>query len=274
MSALVITAWSALTAAGEGAARDPLWSERDGEKTSRITASIRTLWSGAPDRIGRMDRPSAHALFVASRCLSLAKLDEPRTRSLAVIVGTALGCAEVNERYHRGLVERGSEGASPILFAQTIPSAPAGEVAIALGAKGHATTVMTGRASAVAAFVEARRSIALGRADAALVLVGDTLGADRARLRRERGESPAAEACAGFVIEREVDASARGATALAALETASLSSHDGGDDHHVDWLGASGAMELAAWLADGRGDFSHDVLCASGRRGALRLRRI
>ena len=222
-----------------------------------------------------MDRPSSHALFVASRCLSHARLDEARTRSLAVIVGTALGCAEVNERYHRGLVERGSEGASPILFAQTIPSAPAGEVAIALGAKGHATTVMAGRASTAAAFVEARRTIALGRADAALVLVGDTLGADRARLRRERGESLAAEASAGFVIERETDAIARGATPVARLETASLSSHDGGDDDHANWLGASGAMELAAWLAEGHGDhFSHDALCASGRRGTLRLRRI
>lgn len=261
MSELAITAWAVLSAAGEGAAN------------ARITASARALWPAAPDRIGRMDRASAHALVVAQRALSRAGFERVEIDAMAVVVGTALGCAEVNERYDRALVERGSEGASPILFAQTIPSAPAGEIAIAFGLRAHAATVMAGRASAVAALVEARRAIALGRAERALVIAGDTLGPDRARLREARALRPAAEAVVALVVERPDVTGAR--PTLATLEHAATRAHTGGDDDHPDWLGASGAMELVAWLADvSLADrFEHEVRCASGRLGALRARR-
>lgn len=275
MSDLAITAWAALSAAGEGAPSAPRWTEIDGVKTSRITASVRALWPAAPERTGRMDRASVHALLVAQRALARAEIEADGARAIAVVVGTALGCAEVNERYHRGLVERGAEGASPILFAQTIPSAPTGEVAIALGVRGHATTVMAGRASAVAAIVEARRAITLGRAEGALVIAGDTLGPDRVRLRSERAQPAAAEAVVALVLEPVDAVRARGREPLATLEHASLRAHDGGDDAHTDWLGASGAAELTVWLDDPSraGRFAHEVRCASGRLGALRLRR-
>ena len=263
---VVITAWAALTAAGEGAALTPHWEPLDGITTSRAVIAVRALWPSAPDRIGRMDRLSAHALLVARRALTRAKLDAA-PHDLAVVVGTSLGCAEVNERYHRALVERGVEGASPILFAQTIPSAPAGEVAIAFGARGHAATVMAGRASGVAALVEARRAIALGRADAVLVIAGDTLGADRIRLRHSRGEGPCAEAMVALLVERANSPR----SPIATLDEARVYGDNEGDDAHPDWLGASGVMELAAWLdAGARGPFAHALRCASGRRAVLR----
>lgn len=263
---VVITAWAALTAAGEGAALAPAWTTLDSITTSRAVIPVRALWPAAPERIGRMDRLSAHALLVAHRALARADL-AAAPADLAVVIGTSLGCAEVNERYHRALVERGSDGASPLLFAQTIPSAPAGEVAIAFGARGHATTVMAGRASGVAALVEARRAIALGRADAALVIAGDTLGADRVRMRHARGEGPCAEAMVALVVEREGGPR----RALATLDEARVEGGDAVGDGHPDWLGASGVMELAAWLDAGpRTPFAHALRCASGRRAVLR----
>ncbi len=276
VSDFAITAWAALSAAGEGAPHTPHWTEVDGVKTSRITASIRALWPAAPDRTGRMDRASAHALLVAQRALTRSGIEADRASSLAVVVGTALGCAEVNERYHRGLVERGSEGASPILFAQTIPSAPAGEIAIALGVRGHATTVMAGRASAVAALIEARRAIALGRADGSPRHRGrHPRPRPRAAAPFERAQPAAAEAVVALVLEPVDAVRARGRAPLATLEHASVRVHDGGDDAHPDWLGASGAVELSAWLDDPSRSarFEHEVRCASGRLGALRLRR-
>jgi len=210
-----------------------------------------------------MDRPAAHGLLVAARALAMAGLGP--SDDTAVIVGTSLGCAEVNERYHRGLVARGAEGASPLLFAQTIPSTPAGEIAIALGLRGHAATVMAGRASGVAALVEARRALALGRCERALVVAGDTVGGDRLRLRQARGEGPCAEATVALLLARAGDG--------AAVEHASVAAGDGGDGA-VDWLGASGLVELVAWLARGAtGRFEHEVRCASGRVGRLRVRR-
>jgi 3-oxoacyl-[acyl-carrier-protein] synthase II len=259
----VIVAWAAVSAAGEGAPDSPVFADLDGVAVSRAVLPIRSLWPGAPDRIGRMDRPAAHGLLVAARALAMA--GAPPREDTAIIVGTALGCAEVNERYHRGLVTRGADGASPLLFAQTIPSTPAGEIAIALGLRGHTTTVMAGRASGVAALVEARRALALGRCERALVVVGDTVGGDRVRLRHDRGEAPCAEASVALVLARAGEG--------AALEHAGVTAGDG-DDGSTDWLGASGIVELVAWLA--RADsprFEHTVRCASGRVGRLRVRR-
>ncbi len=270
----VVTAWAALTAAGEGAPGEPLWGELDGLTCSRAPVAIRALWPSAPERVGRMDRASAHALLVAHRALSRAGFGGSAPAELAVVVGTSLGCAEVNERYHRALVERGAEGASPILFAQTIPSAPAGEVAIALGARGFATTVMAGRCSGVAALVAARRALALGRADSALVIAGDTLGPDRVHLRASRGEPPCAEAMVALVVERSEVARDAGRRALAVIERADVTGGAEGDDASVDWMGASGLMELVAWLDRGSAEsFQHEVRCASGRVGRLRARR-
>lgn len=263
MSEVRIVAWAALTAAGEGAPDAPTFTELDGLPVSRAVHAIRARWPAAPDRVGRMDRPAAHALLVAARALSSAGVGPGD--DTAVVVGTALGCAEVNERYHRGLVERGADGASPLLFAQTIPSTPAGEAAIAFGLRGHAATVMAGRASGVAALAEARRALTLGRCERALVLAGDTVGPDRLRLRAARGEGPCAEATVALVLAREGGA--------AALEEARVTAGDGGDDASPDWLGASGLVELVAWLARGAaGVFAREVRCASGRAGVLRAR--
>lgn len=263
MSEPVIVAWAAVTAAGEGAPDAPTFTALDGIMASRAALPIRALWPDAPERVGRMDRPAAHGLLVAARALAMAGLGP--SDDTAVIIGTSHGCAEVNERYHRGLVARGAEGASPLLFAQTIPSTPAGEIAIALGLRGHAATVMAGRASGVAALVEARRALALGRCARALVVAGDTAGGDRLRLRRARGEGPCAEATVALVVAREGDG--------AALEHASVTAGDGGDGG-VDWLGASGLVELVAWLTRGEpGRFERAVRCASGRVGTLRVRR-
>jgi 3-oxoacyl-(acyl-carrier-protein) synthase len=256
----VITAWASMVAGVAGADEVP---------AQRAVVPLRARWPAAPDRIGRMDRPSAHALLVAQRALSRVALGP--SDDVGVIVGTALGCAEVNDSYHRGLVTRGVDGASPLLFAQTIPSAPAGELAIAFGLRGHSATVMAGRCAGIAAVAEALRAIRRGRLDAALVVVGDTFGEDRAALRAAQRASSPGEATVALLVEREGFARANGRCPRATLREARVwTDPSARDPDGVDRLGAAGLMELARWLdAGAAGEFRVEVSGAPGRRGCL-----
>ena len=87
---------------------------------SLSVAALRPRWSEPPPRLGRMDRASALALFVARGLLRDDDTAEER-EGFGVVLGTELGCAEVNDQFHRGMLERGVAQASPMLFAQTIP---------------------------------------------------------------------------------------------------------------------------------------------------------
>ena len=201
-------------------------------------------WREPPRRPGRMDRASLHALWVAQEALRALPLSE--RASLALVLGTALGCAEVNEAYHRGLSRDGADGASPALFAQTIPSAPLGEVAIATGARGPAITVMAGRCSAAAALVSARRMLLTGKATRALVIASDTLGEDREPVRAARGEAPGAEATVAMLLEREDVAGGR----LATLDAVTVTTADEvAAVEPVDWMGAAAVIDLPEWLS-------------------------
>lgn len=275
MSAIVVTGWGITTASGEGPIDTPTWSDTDGLRASRAVLPVRQLWPGAPERVGRMDRLAANALLAAARAVERAGMTGAVPTDAAVVLGTSLGCAEVNERYHRGLVERGAEGASPLLFAQTIPSTPIGEVAIAFGARGHASTVMAGRASGIAALIEARRALSLRRATVAIVLAVDTVGSDRLRMRASRGEPPCAEAAVALVVEAELSAREAGRVALATLDDAYFMTDTHGGDAGVDWLGASGIVELVSWLVRGTtSTFEVRILAAAGSTGVLRATRV
>lgn len=132
-----------------------------------------------------MSAASVAGLLASRRVLLAAPGIERAT--IGVFFGTEFGCLDTNDRYHRGLVESGPLEASPLLFAQTIPSAPAGEVAIAFGLSGPSTTIMSGRDAGLLALAEARRALRLGRCEHALVLAGDVVGeAVMARLRLTR----------------------------------------------------------------------------------------
>jgi hypothetical protein len=255
-----VIAWSARVGDREGAAPPA------GEGPWRAPASPRASWPEGPDRLGRMDRPAAWALVTAHRVAAALKgFDD-----VGVILGTSLGCAEVNSRYHRGLVAQGAGGASPKLFAQTLPSTPAAEAAIAFGFRGHSATLMAGRASGVAAVAEALRALRHGRLRAALVLAGDALGPDERALRSVRGQGPAAEAFVALALVRADDAPpdaprVREATVRGGGVAAAV------DD--VDLLGASGLLDLVRWLDASGDDFFTEVRCPSGRVGTLRATR-
>ncbi|MGZ3442175.1 MAG: beta-ketoacyl synthase N-terminal-like domain-containing protein, partial [Polyangia bacterium] len=235
-SDVVITGVSALTAT-PGAAITP------------------TRWAGSPARLSRMDRLCALALVACDGALldgaltpSAPEWNGART---AIVLGTAYGCHATNEDYYRGLVRDGTLGASPRLFAYTLPSSPVGEVSIHFGVRGPAVALANGLASGIDALAEGVATVAEGRADRALVCAVDVATPLLARILAGGGDSlydgaPLVDAAAGRVVERASDASARGATPRGRLLGAAAAF-----DARARAHGLRAAIERALTDADG-----------------------
>jgi 3-oxoacyl-[acyl-carrier-protein] synthase II len=123
-----------------------------------------------------MDRYTRLALLAAEAAVQDAGLDPatwPR-EGVAVIVASALGCYESNAEFRASLA---AGEPSPRAFAATLPSTPAGEIAIHFRAAGPQLAFAQGAGTELLALAEARRVIAAGRADLALVISSDAVPA-------------------------------------------------------------------------------------------------
>jgi hypothetical protein len=161
-------------------------------------------WAHKPARLARMDRLCALALVAADAALADAgvKVAGWNGERVAVVVGTAFGCHATNEEYYRGLI---AEGASPRLFAYTLPSSPAGEITIHYGARGPAETVASGRQAGIEAVERAARLFAGGKADLAIAVAAEVAGGTLPGLGLD-----VAEGAAALVIERGAAERAKG----------------------------------------------------------------
>ncbi|MSP59549.1 MAG: hypothetical protein EXR72_04255 [Myxococcales bacterium] len=165
-------------------------------------------WAHRPARLARMDRLCGLALVAADAALLDAGIDPSGWDGdrVGIVVGTAFGCHATNEEYYRGLLEGGVRGASPRLFAYTLPSSPAGELTIHYGARGPSETVVSGRHAGVEAASRAARLCAAGLCDVAIAIAVDVGGATLAALGHE-----VRDAAAAVVIERGDPARGRSA---------------------------------------------------------------
>lgn len=135
-------------------------------------------WASKPARLARMDRLCALALCAADAALldagadaqAIASWDPARS---SAVVGTAFGCHATNEEYFRGLLKEGVRGASPRLFAYTLPSSPVGEISIHYRLRGPADTVASGRHAGLEALEAGMRLCQSGRADRLLVVAAE-----------------------------------------------------------------------------------------------------
>jgi hypothetical protein len=119
-----------------------------------------------------MDRYTRLALAATDAAVHDAGLD-PATWSrerVAVLVASALGCYESNVAFRESLA---AGEPSPRAFAATLPSTPAGEIAIAFRAAGPQLAFAQGRGAELLALAEARRLLATQRADLAIVVRTD-----------------------------------------------------------------------------------------------------
>jgi beta-ketoacyl ACP synthase len=177
---------------------------------------------------------------------------EVDTNRLAVSIGTGMGGSEALVIAYDGMRRRGMKAVSPLAVQMYMPNGPAAAVGLDRGAKAGVMTPVSACASGSEGIVHAWRQIVLGEADIAIcggvetkieavpiaafaqmrIVLSknndDPAGACRP-FDRDRDGIVFGEAGALMVIETEDHAKARGATVLARLMGASITS----DGHHI-----------------------------------------
>jgi 3-oxoacyl-[acyl-carrier-protein] synthase II len=185
-----------------------------------------------PMQLRRLDRASRFAWGAAHQAFADAGLDpRPLGEGLAVAVGTLTGGSEATEGFLRPYLQRGPEGASPLLFPNSVANAASGHLAQAFGLKGPSATFLAWEGATLAALEQGARWLRAGMAEAALVLGTDGLFpllleiARGARLLARHGDPVAGsdrgflpgEGAQAFLLETRAHAEARGARIRATL---------------------------------------------------------
>jgi len=207
-----------------------------------------------PMQLRRLDRASRFAWVAAHQAFQDADLD-PRGDRIAVAVGTMSGGSEASEAFMRPYLQRGPEGASPLIFPNTVANAASGHLALAFGLKGPSATFVDRENATFAALDQAARWLRAGLVDIALVLGTDGLfpllldicGGARLLARHgdpevgsDRGFLPG-EGAEAFLLETVDHAAARGVRPRAFLRALADRS---APDTRVD--GRTGALARAA----------------------------
>ncbi len=186
-----------------------------------------------PMQLRRLDRASRFAWVAAQQAFQDAGL-EPQAlgNRIAVAVGTMSGGSEAAEAFMRPYLLRGPEGASPLVFPNSVANAASGHLALAFGLKGPSATFVDRENATFVALEQAVRWLRAGLVDAALVLGTDGLFPllfDLCRGTRMlarhgdpevgsgRGFLPG-EGAQAFLLELRTHAEARGARCRAHLQ--------------------------------------------------------
>ena len=124
------------------------------------------------DRWGQVDNYSRYAMSAARMALEAAGFaaDSDQRRPLGVVLGTAWGCVEENQRFERWEVQEGKiVGAAPIIFKVTVDNAPAGWISVAFRLQGPNETFVSGDGAGLEAMWSAEGLLHRGAAPALLV---------------------------------------------------------------------------------------------------------
>ena len=179
-------------------------------------------------------------------------LDGERT---AIVFGTAYGCHATNEDYYRGWLKEGLAGASPRLFAYTLPSSPAGEISIHYGIRGPATTVAPGLHAGLAAVAEGVQHLHSGRADRVIVVAAEVASA----LLEQLLGAPVRDSAAAVVLDR----------GPGRARVISVEERLRGTPRPSDALGAAPLIELARFCAQPKGTLRLDAADPLGGAASL-----
>ena len=215
-----------------------------------------------PMQLRRLDRPSRFAWVAAHQAFRDAGLDPQAFGDrIAVAVGTLTGGSEASEAFMRPYLQRGPEGASPLVFPNCVANAASGHLALAFGLKGPSATFVDRENAAFAALEQAARWLRAGFADAALVIGTDGLfpllldvcrGAGmlarhgNPEVGSGRGFLPG-EGAQAFLLEPRDCAEARGARPRALLRALASRSTPANDE-----AGRAGALAGAVSTLGGR----------------------
>ncbi|GLH67429.1 beta-ketoacyl synthase N-terminal-like domain-containing protein [Geothrix edaphica] len=215
-----------------------------------------------PMQLRRLDRTSRFAWVAAHQAFRDADLDPTSLgERIAVAVGTMSAGSEASEAFMRPYLQRGPEGASPLIFPNTVANAASGHLALAFGLKGPGATFVDRENATFAALDQAARWLRAGLADAALVLGADGLFpllldiCRGARLLARHGDPEVGsgrgflpgEGAQAFLLETADHAEARGIRPRALLSVLADRSAPG-----AELQGRAQALALAAARALGQ----------------------
>lgn len=115
----------------------------------------------------RMDRFTQYAVVAANEALKDSKLqiDDDNSDRVGVWIGSGIGGMETFELAHTAMTEKGPRRVSPFFVPMLIPDMAAGQVSIALGAKGPNGCTVTACATGTNSIGDAMRIIQYGDAD-------------------------------------------------------------------------------------------------------------
>ncbi|MAB71626.1 MAG: hypothetical protein CMJ54_03885 [Planctomycetaceae bacterium] len=186
-----------------------------------------TMFDGIDDaravrRLARFSKLVRAAGILASRD---AGLDAEAIRTASGFVGTRFGASDYTLDFYAELVRDGLGAGNPLHFAESVPNIGSAQLSLGLGIQGLTLSVGGTAIAGLEAMHHARRHLATGQADRAIVVAAEeTHPRVREVLRHlgEIGDLPSAEGAIAFVLERESAAIERGARGLAILEDTSL----------------------------------------------------
>jgi hypothetical protein len=130
----------------------------------------------------------AHVLLSARAAFTRKTPSPPQPSETDLLIGTALGSAEADASFVRGLANRGSGFGSPSTFVYTLPTAAPAEVALALGLRGALATFAAGSISGLFAIARAVCHVGQGRSRACIAGGIELGGTGRGALSHGEGE--------------------------------------------------------------------------------------
>jgi len=167
------------------------------------------------ERWGQLDTYSRYGFSAARAALQDAGIVEESAgrAEMGIVIGTAYGCMEENQRFDRFSVVDGVVKASPLAFKGTVDNAPAGWIAVGWKLRGPNATLVSGDGAALEALWTAQGLLEDGRAPALLV-GGVERFVDLHLLLRERDPerqgAVLSEGAGMLVVEREDSLACRG----------------------------------------------------------------
>jgi len=217
-------------------------------------------------KLSQLDLATQFAMVAAKEAITQAGLvfEGERASRTAVVIGSGVaGEATRDTQYHRIYAEKAAR-VHPLGIIRMMMNAPASQISMAHGITGPSFVVASACASSNHAFAQAAMMIRSGLVDAAVVggteaclNLGTLLAWEAMRVlapdtcrpfSKGRRGIVLGEGAAMFVVETLEQAQSRGATILAELAGAGMSS-DAGDIAAPSELGAAAAIESA--LRDG-----------------------
>lgn len=184
----------------------------------------------APDALDGLDdaravrRLARFSVLVRAAGIQAARdagLDAETIRASSAVVGTRFGATGYTLDYYEEIVRDGLGAGNPLFFAESVPNIGSAQLSLGMGIQGWTISVSGTTLAAFEAIHIARRHLASGQAETAIVVVAEESHDRVAEVLRDLDlldDRGMAEGAVAFVLERRSAAERRGASIRGVVE--------------------------------------------------------